>query len=212
MDRKPEIRVLRDTNEEERESVEQTDGGSDEMTPAIISQISPSEPSDDDVFMVDVIEKDDVDPGTKEDSEKEVENLLGKLLEKTIQQQKGDTSSEVVIENIDDLFSNENNDNKNNNENEDEDDEDKINVKEILLGDINYNNNYDTKMPNFYRKHRYDIKKPGPKYYEEYFFNPNADDEVSSSSVEAEADVEAPAVDASSNEPLLLLKVRKRFY
>lgn len=209
MDRKPEIRVLRDTNEEERESVEQTDGGSDEMTPEIISQISPS---DDDVFMVDVIEKDDVDPGTKEDSEKEVENLLGKLLEKTIQQQKGDTSSEVVIENIDDLFSNENNNNKNNNENEDEDDEDKINVKEILLGDINYNNNYDTKMPNFYRKHRYDIKKPGPKYYEEYFFNPNADDEVSSSSVEAEADVEAPAVDASSNEPLLLLKVRKRFY
>lgn len=71
MDRKPEIRVLRDTNEEERESAEQFDGGSDEITPKLNSQISPSEPSDDDVFMVDVIEKDDVKPGTKEDTEKE---------------------------------------------------------------------------------------------------------------------------------------------
>lgn len=140
-----------------------------------------------------------------------VENLLGKLLEKTIQQQNGD-SSEVVIENIDDLFSNDNGINNNNNNNNadddgnDDDDEDKINVKEILLGDINYNNNYDTKMPNFYRKHRYDIKKPGPKYYEEYFFKPDAEETPSSS---GEAEVVEEVGGDSINEPTSFVKVRK---
>lgn len=180
---KPAIRVLRDTNEEAEEEEEQREPeNSDEITPKLISRISPSEPSSDDVYMVDVIEEDDVDPANGEVSEKKVENLLGKLLEKTIQQQQqnGDDSSEVVIENIDDLFGGDNNGNNNNGNdddgNDDDNDEDKINVKEILLGDINYNNNYDTKMPNFYRKHRYDIKKPGPKYYEEYFFKPDAEE------------------------------------
>ena len=71
-------------------------------------------------------------------------------------------------------------------------------MKEIFLGDINYNNNYDTKMPNFYRKHRYDIKKPGPKYYEEYFFKPDMDE-----SSEDETD-------KLSNEPILLEQVSWR--
>ena len=70
-----------------------------------------------------------------------------------------------------------------NNEDEENDVDDqlqyKINkeMKEILFGDINYNNNYDKKMPNFYRKLRYDIKKPGPRFYEEYFFKPDNSDE-----------------------------------
>lgn len=63
-------------------------------------------------------------------------------------------------------------------QNEEETDNDKIDndVKEMLLSDINYNNNYDQKMPNFYREHRYDIKKPGPRFLEEYFFKPDNTD------------------------------------
>lgn len=50
-------------------------------------------------------------------------------------------------------------------------------MKEILISDINYSNQY--LMPNFYRNHRFDIKKPGPFYWEDYFieaFNKNPKD------------------------------------
>lgn len=68
---KPAIRVLRDTNEEAEEEGEQREPeNSDEITPKLISRISPSEPSSDDVYMVDVIEEDDVDPANGEVSEK----------------------------------------------------------------------------------------------------------------------------------------------
>ena len=45
--------------------------------------------------------------------------------------------------------------------------------QETIYGTINYNNANDEetrRLSNFYRKHRYDIKKPGPKYLENYFF------------------------------------------
>lgn len=74
-------------------------------------------------------------------------------------------------------------------------------MKELFFGDINYNNAFDSKMPNFARKHRYDIKKPGPKFFEEYFFKP--DDVASSASTEVEA-AEEEAQEENQNEPLLL--------
>lgn len=56
---------------------------------------------------------------------------------------------------------------------EGEDDGEDI-LKEMPLEDINYsnnnNNNDDEEGGNFNRMHRYDTKKPGPRYIEEYFF------------------------------------------
>lgn len=56
---------------------------------------------------------------------------------------------------------------------DDEDDEiDEQILKEIPLEEINYSNNNDDDEQggNFNRMHRYDTKKPGPRYIEEYFF------------------------------------------
>ena len=82
-----------------------------------------------------------------------------------------------------------------NNENKIKDDNDDLdlldsddNEKELVFDDVNYNNNYDSQRPNFYREHRYDIKKPGPKYFEEYFVssndNNNEDNEESEDSLQ----------------------------
>ena len=65
------------------------------------------------------------------------------------------------------------NDDSDNDENSDVDDDDDLEEKEVLLSDINYSNNY--LMPNFNRNHRYDTKKPGPIYVEEYWFQSDGD-------------------------------------
>ncbi|KPM03678.1 hypothetical protein QR98_0021120 [Sarcoptes scabiei] len=54
---------------------------------------------------------------------------------------------------------------------DDDEDEDGENEKEILLDEINYSNNY--LIPNFYRNHRFDIKKPGPIYLDELLLEEN---------------------------------------
>lgn len=80
------------------------------------------------------------------------------------------------------ISDNETPDSNDEDEQQEQTDKDNENIKEILLDSYNYNNNFDFGKPNFYRRHRYDIKKPGPRYLEEYFVT---DDDSNDSQVES---------------------------
>ncbi|KAH7639486.1 tyrosine phosphatase IA-2 [Dermatophagoides farinae] len=117
-------------------------------------------------------------------------------------------NEDVVVVNLDDDSDDNDRDDDQNeqkhlliNEDDDDDQDDgdlSEEDKEVLLGDINYSNNY--LMPNFNRNHRHDIKKPGPIYVEQYWFQ--SDDQQPKSTTRQSTNLTKKNFSVQANQPV----------
>lgn len=144
----PEVRVIRDTESEDEDDDDRIDLAGIDL------------PTNDNVLWFDLDNEPDDNNQDDLDYRTYADDVLNNLF------------NDKLIDNIEPFISEGANedDDKENEENFDPDQTDEKTVnfeKEILLDPVNYDNYL---LPNFNRNQRYDIKKPGPIYMEDYFF------------------------------------------
>lgn len=161
----PEVRVIRDT-----ESEDEDDDDNDRIDLARMIDT----PTNDNVLWFDLDNEEDDDNHEDIDYRTYADDVLRDLLE-----DKMANVEPFISEPINDEDDKENEDNFDQDDNNDK----TVNYeKEILLDPINYD---DYLLPNFNRNQRYDIKKPGPIYMEDYFFKSTKNDKSSQSNQSA---------------------------